>query len=127
MDEANGRRIGGLSRRALPAGLARRFRNEREIFLIISVLLLGCDLRDVVGGRLGLGMKGLNCSSAERSSRDHCQSDSDLPIHGCFALTGLVVCFACFWALLAVVRGDDMRPIWARRRDTAAFHLDPRD
>jgi hypothetical protein len=36
----------------------------------------------VVGGRLGLGMKGLNCRSAERSTRDHCQSDGDMPIHG---------------------------------------------
>jgi hypothetical protein len=44
------------------------------------------------------------------------------------ALAGLVVCFACFGRCCAVVRGDDMRPIWARRREAAAFHLGtPRD
>jgi hypothetical protein len=26
-------------------------------------------------------MKGLNCRSAERSTRDHCQSYCDMPIH----------------------------------------------
>ena len=33
-----------------------------------------------------------------------------------------------FGRCCAVVGGDDMRPIWARRRDAAAFHLGtPRD
>jgi hypothetical protein len=27
-------------------------------------------------------MKGLNCRSAERGARDHCQSDCDMPVHG---------------------------------------------
>ena len=48
------------------ARVGKRLRDERKVILIISVLVLDCDLGDVVSRRLGLGMKGLNCRSAER-------------------------------------------------------------
>ena len=48
------------------ARVGNRLGYEGEIFLIVPVLLLDSNLRDVVGGRLGLGMKRLNCRSAER-------------------------------------------------------------
>jgi hypothetical protein len=55
------------------------------LFLVISILVLDSDLGDVVGGRLSLSMKGLNCRSAERSTRDHSQSDCNMSMHGVFS------------------------------------------
>jgi hypothetical protein len=63
------------------ARVANRLGYEGEIFLIVPVLVLDGDLSDVVGRWLGLGMKGLNHSCAERSARDHCQPDVDMPIN----------------------------------------------
>ena len=63
------------------ARVGNRFGYEREIFLIVPVLVLDCDLSDIVGRRLGLSMEGLNHSSAERGTRDHCQPDGDMPIN----------------------------------------------
>jgi hypothetical protein len=51
-----------------PAAFDRR--NEWKIFLIISVLVLDCDLHDVVDGWLGLGMKGFELP--QRRAR-HCR------------------------------------------------------
>jgi len=65
----------------LAARVVNRFGYEGEVFLIVPTLVLDCDLSDVVGRRLGLSMEGLNCSSAERSARDHCQPDGDMPIN----------------------------------------------
>src|SRR5215470_5293093 len=63
------------------ARVRKRLGYEREIFLIVPVLALDGNLSDVVGRWLGLSMKGLNRSRAERSTRDHCQSDGDMPTH----------------------------------------------
>jgi len=40
------------------ARVGKRLCNKRKIFLVISILVLDCDLGDVVGGRLSLSMKG---------------------------------------------------------------------
>ena len=64
-----------------PSSTLYRFGYEGEIFLIVPVLVLDCDLSDIVGRWLGLSMEGLNHSSAERSTRDHCQPDGDMPIN----------------------------------------------
>src|ERR1700730_7744034 len=61
------------------ARVGNRFGYEGEIFLIVPVLILDCDLNDVVGWWLGLSMEGLNHSSAERSARDHRQPDGGMP------------------------------------------------
>src|SRR5215472_12583707 len=63
------------------ARVGNRFGYEGEIFLIVPVLVLDCDLHDVVGGWLGLSMEGLNHSSAERRARDNCQPDCNMPIN----------------------------------------------
>src|SRR5215467_14999462 len=50
------------------ARVGYHFGYEWEIFLTVPVLVLDGDLRDVVGGRLGLSIERLNRSSTERSA-----------------------------------------------------------
>src|ERR1700752_1088714 len=63
------------------ARVCKRFGYKGEIFLIVPVLVLDRDLSDIVGRWLGLSMEGLDHSSAERSTRDHCQPEGDMPIN----------------------------------------------
>src|SRR5262249_50764594 len=63
------------------ARVRKRLGYEGEIFLIVPVLVFDGYLSDVVGRWLDLSIKGLNRSRAERSTRDHCQPDADMPIN----------------------------------------------
>src|SRR6267378_420258 len=72
-----------------PAGCLGHGHGARDVLLRVSLRVRHVDLRDVVDGRFGLGVKAFDRCGAESETGDDCQRYCVLSFHACILLVQL--------------------------------------